>query len=416
MSSIAVGNGRRSRDPGRLYPPPPVGVWGWILRWGITVLGLGGMLGIFVIAVKALIPEMSSLLEPWRLGVDILLTVGAAVAINFRRRWPLAVGTGIIAATALSLGASCFLPWVFISVATRRRWREVALMVVAGLLAQTAFGFSPWGDFNGPQPSGNPVDMVVNVAIQTIMGAMFLAILTAVGFYTGARRDLLASLRERAETAEAQQRLQVQAAQSEERARIAREMHDVLAHRISLVSMHAGVLAYRDNLSPEQSREIAGIIQENAHASLTELRQVLSTLRQPGDSGVQAPQPTVADVPALVDEATAAGNPVTLTDEIRDVASVPAPIGRHAYRILQEALTNVRKHAIGAPVTVRMSGRAGKGLTLEVRNPVTHASDVPGAKLGLLGLAERAQLIGGSFEAGTEQGDFVVRAWLPWEK
>ena len=126
--------------------------------------------------------------------------------------------------------------------------------------------------------------------------------------YIGSRRELLATLRERADTAEAEQAARVAQARTAERAQIAREMHDVLAHRISLVTMHAGALTYREDLTADEMRATAAVIQENSHQAMVELREVLGLLRDgPGDSAPELPQPSAVDLPALLDEARASG-------------------------------------------------------------------------------------------------------------
>ena len=250
---------------------------------------------------------------------------------------------------------------------------------------------------------------------------MFTAVLLATGMYIGARRELMASLHDRAERAEREQALRVAQARANERARIAREMHDVLAHRMSLVAMHAGALAYRTDLSPEQTRDAAGVIQHGANRALADLREVLGLLR---DSDLTAdgepperPQPTLCDVPGLVEEARAAGTRVTLSDDVREPQRAPETAGRNAYRMIQEGLTNARKHAPHTPVAVRLSGAPGEELRVEVRNPLPlqHWPPTPrGGGLGLVGLAERAALSGGRFEHGPTADEFVLRAWLPW--
>ena len=129
-----------------------------------------------------------------------------------------------------------------------------------------------------------------------LLGVAFAVIAAAIGMYIGARRDLLASLQDRAERAEREQELQVARAQAEERTRIAREMHDVLAHRMSLVAMHAGALAYRDNLTPDETREAAEVIQANSHRALTDLREILGVLRETNPDAPDAHQaPPAAD-------------------------------------------------------------------------------------------------------------------------
>ena len=136
------------------------------------------------------------------------------------------------------------------------------------------------------------------------------------------------------------------------------------------------------------------------------------------NGGPDRPQPTLANLPALLDESRQAGMHVTSDCRVGDLAAVPDGVGRNAYRIVQEGLTNARKHAHGAAVDVTLDGAAGSGLTVEVRNrlPVGVASpSIPGTGTGLIGLSERASLAGGRLEHGrTAGGDFELRAWLPW--
>ena len=238
--------------------------------------------------------------------------------------------------------------------------------------------------------------------------------------FVRARRQLVASLRERADRAEAEQQMHVEQARQHERARIAREMHDVLAHRISLLSMHAGALEFRPDAPPEEIARAAGVVRASAHQALQDLREVIGVLREEpvANGGPERPQPTLANLPALLDESRAAGMHVSSECRVGDLATVPEGVGRNAYRIVQEGLTNARKHAHGATVDVLVDGGAGTGLTVEVRNrlPVGIAAPfIPGAGTGLIGLSERASLAGGRLEHGrTAGGDFELRAWLPW--
>lgn len=416
-----MGPTRPERDPGRLYEPPPVTRWGWVVRWGFVALCALGLILTMVEAAagadlggRVLPRRLVFLLNPWRLVADVVLTVMATVAIFYRRRHPVLVLSLVGTAAIISEGASVYTAWAFVSLCTRRRWREVVYASALMVLTTVVGLFMPWGALGGENMSLQSSEVIAPLVFMVV----WLAALAGYGFYVGARRDLVASLTERAERAEREQRLQIEAGKASERARIAREMHDVLAHRISLVSMHAGVLAYRNDLPPEKTKEIAGIIQENAHASLTELRQVLTTLREPGELGesVAKPQPTLADVPTLLREAEIGGMHVTFRNELEHPDELPAPVARHIFRMVQEGLTNARKHAQGAPITVTLLGRPGKGVTLEVRNPLTGDTGVPGAKLGLVGLAERAEMLGGTFEYRSQHGDFVMEVWLPWQK
>lgn len=212
--------------------------------------------------------------------------------------------------------------------------------------------------------------------------------------------------------------MRIAQAQGTERARIAREMHDVLAHRLSLVAMHAGALSYRRGLSESEVADAADVIRANAHSALADLREILGVLRTAeADGPPDRPQPTLVDLPSLVDEALGAGTQVRLHNQIGDLAQAPEAIGRSAYRMIQEGLTNARKHAPDTTVDIVLSGCPGGELLLEVRNPIRVGAGVsatPGAGLGLVGLTERAELIGGRLEHAVSDGEFVVSAWLPW--
>ena len=207
----------------------------------------------------------------------------------------------------------------------------------------------------------------------------------------GSQRQLVDSYRERALTAEREQRARVAQAQAAERTRIAREMHDVLAHRISLVAMHAGALGYRRDLSAEEQATAARSIEDNAHRALSDLRAVLGVLRDPlhpAGAAPERPQPGLDDVATLVGEEVAGGMRVRLSNRVE--GDVPAGTGRTAYRIVQEALTNARKHAPGTTVEVEVDGTPADGLVVAVRNaaPVGHVAPaaLPASGLGLLGL------------------------------
>jgi signal transduction histidine kinase len=180
--------------------------------------------------------------------------------------------------------------------------------------------------------------------------------------------------------------------------------------------MRANAVMFREDLTTEQLREQVGVIQANANEALADLRSVLGVLRDPASGApLDRPQPTFADLASLVADEVASGAAVSLTTDVE--GDVPELAGRTAYRIVQEALTNARKHAPGAAVTVAVSGNPGDGLTLVIRNPLGFASSgTPGSGLGLVGLRERAALAGGRLDAGREMSSWVIRGWIPWEK
>jgi signal transduction histidine kinase len=200
----------------------------------------------------------------------------------------------------------------------------------------------------------------------------------------------------------------VEQAREAERRRIAGEMHDVLAHRLSLLSVHAGALEFHPDAPPEEIAQAAGVIRENAHDALRELREVVGVLRGPGED-TEPPQPTLDDIPRLIEESRAAG--MRVRARIDATGSDPL-LGRTAYRVVQEGLTNARKHAPAAAVEVKVAG--DERLVVEVvSRQAAGGGGVPGAGTGLIGLAERVALAGGTLEHGpNERGDFVLRATL----
>ena len=233
-----------------------------------------------------------------------------------------------------------------------------------------------------------------------------------------ARQQLLDTLRERALRAEAEQGRRVAEARTLERTQMAREMHDVLAHRLSLLATYAGALEYRPDSSPEKLAKAAGVIRTGVHQALDELREVIGVLRDTeiDDLPGGRPQPTFGDLGALVDESRGAGTAVSYDDRVADPTSLPPATGRTAYRIVQEGLTNARKHAAGRPVTLTVAGQPGDGLRIELTNPASNATSLtPGSGTGLVGLTERVQLAGGTLDHGQAPGGgFRLGASLPW--
>jgi signal transduction histidine kinase len=199
----------------------------------------------------------------------------------------------------------------------------------------------------------------------------------------------------------------------EQRMAIARELHDVLAHHISLISVQAGVALHLMDEQPEQARTALTAIRQASRESLGELRSVLELLRHGEDGAPRAPAPGLEALDALVERTSAAGLPVTV--EVTGTARpLPAAVGLAAYRIVQEALTNVTRHA-GRPATatVRLD-YAPDQLLVEVTDDGPGAEDTSGTGSGLLGMAERAAALGGQLDAGPRPGGgFRVAARLP---
>ncbi|WP_283137225.1 sensor histidine kinase [Rhizohabitans arisaemae] len=342
-----------------------------------------------------------------RLLVEQIVGGLACVALWFRRRWPAALGLVSVPVTLVSdLAAGAVMVLVF-TVAVHRPFRWV--LVIGGLHIVTVVPYLVLR----PDPA-TPIWMTV------LIGTLIIAVVSVWGMLVRARRELVHSLRERTVRAESEAALRVERARQLERQRIAREMHDVLAHRISLLSLHAGALEFRPDAPSEEIARAAGAIRTSAHQALQDLREVIGVLRGPygqPDGTPERPQPKLADLPALIEESREAGAEVTFDITLEDLGSVPEGLGRNIYRIAQEGLTNARKHAQGRQVRVTVAGSPGTGLAVEIRNhlPSGGVTEIPGTGTGLIGLKERADLVGGSLEHGpTLGGEFRLRAWLPW--
>jgi signal transduction histidine kinase len=354
--------------------------------------------------------ESSTQPPTWLFTADVLAGLLGCAGLWLRRRWPVGLALVLVAFSTFSEVVSGALVVTTLTVAIYRPPRTTAAVFALSLLAALVYVVVR------PEP-GIPgwLLLLVGVAVQSAAVGW--------GLFIRFRRQLVLSLRDRAERAETEAQLRAEQAQQRARDEIAREMHDVLGHRLSLLSVHAGALEFRPDAPAEEVARAAKVIRDNAHQALQDLREVVGVLRAPVG---ELPQPTLADVRQLVAESGRAGMRVTLHDETSDV--VPDLAGRTAYRVVQEALTNARKHAPGAQVGVHLAGSPGAGLTVEVRNDAptagpdpgpAHASGPappdPGAGQGLAGLAERVALASGRLEHGpTAEGGWRLSVWLPW--
>ncbi|MEU0792627.1 histidine kinase [Amycolatopsis sp. NPDC005961] len=355
-------------------------------------------------------PTVGALLG-WFLGI------GAAIMLVWRHRWPLVV-TGIAIVPPLLLRADSLAALIALAALATYftgwwRWSAATLVFAAT-------GLAVWRDV------GRDAELSLSEAwISTeTAGAMLTGIILTAAVYTavpltlGIVRHSMAETRRRGAE---QAALRDQVARREEQARIAREMHDVLGHRLSLLSLQAGALEVTSGTAPDTA-EAAKTVRTTARQSLDDLRQVIGVLRGPGLADRPAggpaapPQPTLADLPDLVTGARQAGLAVNLTVLLDQAGSAPAPLGTAAYRILQEALTNVLRHAPGAPAEVSVRGAPGAGLLIEVANALPpQPVPSPGSGTGLTGVNERIWLLGGTLAAGpVDERTFVLRASLPW--
>lgn len=327
----------------------------------------------------------------------IAVCVLACGALLIRRRWPLvaflltlpaALITNILAAPVIALFA--------LSARTRSRW----LLFVCGALLAAA------------QAIGWPAVPLPNPDVWTVLNFVYQLATAAAPILLGQLVQVTSDLRARIAEVEATKRhereLYAETVLARERNQLAREMHDVVSHQVSLISVQAGALQVT---APDAgTREAAASIRALSSTTLEELRSMVMLLRAAGTrSPGLAPQPTVSDLGDLIQ---ASGLPITQSGRL------PGDLGpsaqRAVYRTVQEALTNARKHAPGAPIEVQLwSDDQSCGVTILSGRPVEEPLTLPGAGLGLVGLHERAELLGGSLDAGPTDGGFRVRLTLP---
>ena len=385
--------------------------------------------GIGALTAATLWGQASGDISSALLTLDIAAGLASLALLPVLLRWPVPGALVLAVLAALSPAATPASTYATLHVSLRRRFPVAVAVAGAGVAGLLIRGL--WR----PITSLPSLWWVVLVLVAE-------AALVGWGELSRARRALLESLREQARRAEAEQAGRVAEARAAERASIAREMHDVLAHRLSLLATYAGALEYRPDAPPEQLARAAGVVRAGVHQALDELREVIGVLRDDDPGAVARPQPGLADLEALVEETRGAGTEVNLAERITQPEQLPDGLGRTAYRIVQEGLTNARKHAPGLPVRLLLDGRPGDRLLVELTNPVGAAlsagpatpaggdtSDgtaqaglatparpsLNGSGTGLIGLTERVRLTGGEIDHGIgPDGEFRLRARLPW--
>ena len=382
-----------------------------------------------------------------RIAIDIaiavffvLLDTGATLAGN--SWWPAHPGTlawvllGLQAAACFSLAARRRAPYAVIGILSAFTLAVTLLISPAGVLTPAHDG-NVWAPFATTlaayaplecgRSRGNQRTVIIAIALLTVVVArpwqpsiaiIAVAILrVALGpllaLYFDARRRLVQALTERAERAERERHLLAEQARAEERARLAGEMHDVVTHRVSLMVLQAGALQM--TAPDEPTRQAAEELRAAGCQALDELRDLVGILRtEPDGDGDESP--SASDFAALVAESTAVGSPAELV-EVGNPALASPVVGRTAYRIVREALTNVRKHAPGARATVRVEYDEAQ-MRVSIRNtpPTSRRGALAGtgSGLGLAHLRQRIELVHGTLRAGPEpDGGFCVEATLP---
>jgi signal transduction histidine kinase len=373
----------------------------WVLDGLLAVVAAGA--GVATLAT--VLPFDPGSPEAW---AAYLLVLAHTLPIAVRRRWPLAVlawglATGVaFAALGLNLVSLTFAVLVYLYTVAAHRPRVDSL---AGLAATEALLVLVW--LARPGAIGDGGTLVLD------------GLIMAAGWWLGdgarRRQEAVASARQRAaELEEAREEL-ARRAVTEERLRIARELHDVVAHSMSIIAVQSGVGVHVLDSQPEEARKALAAVEATSRQALVEMRRLLGVLREEAEPrGSLAPAPGLAEVEALAAEVARAGVRVEVHIE-GTPCELPAGLDLSAYRIVQEALTNVVRHA--GPATARVAVRYSPG---QVALEVVDDGRGPGAEdrggHGLAGMRERAALYGGTLEAGpVPGGGFRVAATLPVE-
>ncbi|MFC0600265.1 histidine kinase [Streptomyces palmae] len=425
-------------------PGAPPGPWWWTRRRSMVLdAALAG-----ASAIECGLEGVSFAHEarlPVALGVVFGLLVGLTLIL--RRRWPIAVVLISIAVTPAEVGFILAVVGLYTLAASdvpRRITAVLSGMSVTATLIITMVSFHRDMEQDGWNPP-----LWVAPLVSVLMAVGMTAPPVLLGLYAGARRRLVESLRERADGLERELSLLAERAEeraewarNEERTRIAREMHDVVAHRVSLMVVHAAALQAVALKDPEKASKNAAIVGDMGRQALTELRTMLGVLRsedaaggasRDGHSRESAPLAAVAaaasaaadeaaggpcldELEALVGQSRTAGMAVELSIE-GDERSYPPRVEQTAYRVVQEALTNVHKHAPGAKARVRLARRTAEVAVLVENGPSDRAvadAGLPSGGNGLIGMKERVATLGGGFVSGpTDAGGFRVSAVIP---
>ncbi|MFF5025880.1 sensor histidine kinase [Streptomyces collinus] len=418
------------------------GPWWWA-RWRSAVLDASLALVSAVECGAEGIPFARDAGIPVSVGIVFGLIAGSVLLV--RRKWPIAAVLVAIAITPAQMGflmgivglytlAACELPRRIIAALAGMSLLGTMIVTFVRVRQDMARGDLTLGDWFVPFAS-----------ITTSLGLTAPPVL--LGLYVGARRRLMESLRERADSLERELQLLAERAEeraewarNEERTRIAREMHDVVAHRVSLMVVHAAALQAVARKDPEKAVKNAVLVGDMGRQALTELREMLGVLRAGEDAGRRAAAvplmavgvavaqaasraadeaegPSLSELEELVGQSAAAGMVVALSVE-GEARGYAAEVEQTAYRVVQEALTNVHKHAAGAKTYVRLAHR-GAEIAMQVENEPPEpgsgsAARLPSGGNGLVGMRERVLALGGVFVSGpTDAGGFRVSAVIP---
>ncbi|MGC9494767.1 histidine kinase [Streptomyces sp. WG7] len=435
---------------GEDHVPARGGPWWWDRRRGAVLDVSLGVVSALECAAEGF-PFARDAGIPWAAGVVFGLLAGSVLVV--RRKWPIAVVLVAIAITPAQMGLLMGIVGLYTLAASELPRRIIGALAGMSLLGTLIVTFVRLGQDAAREDLQFGDWFLPFASITMSLGATAPPLL--LGLYVGQRRRLMESLRERADSLERELQLLAERAEEraewargEERTRIAREMHDVVAHRVSLMVVHAAALQAVARKDPEKAVKNAALVGDMGRQALTELREMLGVLRSGGGGGgaerasaspplaavgvaaaVAASRaaeggessvdgPWLSELDELIGQSEAAGMVVDLSVE-GEGRSYAVEVESTAFRVVQEALTNVHKHAAGAKTYVRLAHRVSE-IAMQVENePPPEVSQASSARLpsggnGLVGMKERVVALGGVFVSGpTDAGGFRVSAVIP---
>ncbi|MFE3650116.1 sensor histidine kinase [Streptomyces sp. NPDC059122] len=382
-------------NPGAAPGPAPTRRRRWLAWWDGRFRSL-----CFDLLVTAMVLQGVSVhhAAPTLLVVCALAVCAPALLLRRRFPWLPVAATVLVAFTGAASWVSCVAGYT-----AARRWGPCRRLWIAGSVL--VFAIIP-GYYRGLAGSA---DRLAYIAVVPLLAVAASALL---GLWVFQRGALLSSLRDRAEQAERERDLLAERAVEAERRRIAREMHDVVAHRVSVIALQAGGLSV--SAPDERTAEIAEVIRHSSASALSELRDVLKVLRDDQPPASSSGPPALDGIATLVDDATTAG--ANLRADLPDsLPQVSGAVGRAAYRVVQEALTNAAKHAPHAAIRISLEVAQDQlQVTVTNRRGAVQGTAVPGSGYGLIGMRERVTLAGGTLRTGgTDDGGYRVRAVFP---
>ncbi len=360
-------------------------------------------------------------------GIGLMVCVALLVALFWRDRFPFSL-TILAAVTPLLIPVGNTMALFTLAALIGRR-KGPAVWYTAGLVAITSSLVVVRDAFAQPRgasflkmllaPKGADPEDLVSVSAAPIVIVAIAGLVVSIGFGLAVRANRMVSLATEDVTVERQtsSRLGDEAARRQERERIAREVHDAMGHRLSLLNLHAGALEAHASDDPRLEQS-AKLVQQSARAAMDDLRSLLAVLSEPiAEDGPPLPLTALAQV---VSESFGAGQPLSSSIFITDADRAHPTLSRAVYRIVQELMTNTRKHAPGEQVLLMVSGAPADGVTIDVRNRYLGGwgQQPPGSARGLAGITERTELLGGRVTYGLDDNGqtFRVRIELPWRE